>query len=348
MQFEDQMKQKKTSSDIKLKDLLEALVKSGLTFDDPDVLDTDLVIAGLASLEQASASHLSFLANPKYVKQLDVTKAGAVFLAPGLESHYQGLVLRTSNPYLAYAKASQYIQSRLGDVLGVDVGLHPSAVVHDSVVLGQGVAIGPGVIIGAGSSIGDNVHIGAHVVIGRDTHIGSGSRLAPHVVLYDQVTMGPGCRVQSHATLGSDGFGFAPTAVAWEPIAQLGGVTIGEGVHIGANTSIDRGALQNTIIGDHVIIDNQVQIAHNVVIGAQTAIAGCVGIAGSTRIGSKCTLAGAAGVAGHLIIADGVHIGMQAQVTKSIPDAGHYASGTGLYPLAKWRRVVGKLRQLIR
>lgn len=303
--------------------------------------------SGLGSLEHATATQLSFLANPKYISQLESSAAGAVFVKPDQAAACRSIALVTDNPYFAYAKTSQFIQSLVGDILDVAQGVHPTALIHESVSVGKSVFIGPGVAIGENAVIGDRVMLGAYTSIGKNVTIGAGSKLAPHVVLYADTHLGANCRIQSHTSIGADGFGYAPTAQGWEPIAQLGGVVLGDGVHVGANTSIDRGAIHPTEIHRGVIIDNQVQIAHNVVIGEYTAIAGCAGIAGSTRIGARCTLAGAAGVAGHLDICDGVHIGMQAQVTKSITEPGQYGSGTGLYPLAKWRRLVGRLRRLI-
>lgn len=332
---------------IHLRNLLDYLKSSDIAVECAEFVP-ELWFQSLAPLHSATENQLSFLANSKFARHLDHTTAGAVFMAPGLHHYYGGLALITPNPYLAYAKTSQFVQALQGDVLGVDNGIHATAVVHPTVILGRNCAIGPGVCIGAHSEVGEDVHIGANSVIGRHVKLGRGCRLASQVAVYDHVTFGQFCRVQSHATIGSDGFGFAPTSQGWEFIAQLGSVTIGDHVHIGANTSIDRGALEDTVISNGVIIDNQVQIAHNVVLGINTAIAGCVGIAGSTKIGANCTLAGAAGLAGHLDITDDVHIGMQAQVTKSIAKPGHYASGTGLYPLAQWRRIVVKLRQLVR
>lgn len=329
-----------------LKSLLEHLRACGIHFEDLKV--DDQAFQGLASLEQADSTHISFLANPKYVKSLHVSQAGAAFLAPDIQTDFKGTKLFTPNPYMAYARTSQFIQELRGDVLDLEAGVHPSASVHQTALIDPTAAIGASVVVGAKSQIGAFAVIGAGTVIGREVEIGERTKLGAHVCIYDQVKIGRRCRIQAQTTIGSDGFGYAPSASGWVSIAQLGSVAIGDDVHIGANTSIDRGALQDTIIEDQVIIDNQVQIAHNVVVGRRSAIAGCVGIAGSTRIGKNCTLAGAAGVAGHLIIADGVHIGMQAQVTKSISVPGHYGSGTGLYPLNQWRRLVGRLRRLVR
>lgn len=325
--------------------LLDFLRRSGLQVQ-PNAQNTDTEFQGLASLEQAGARDISFLANPKYQDQLQGSNAGAVFVKPALEAQCKGIALVTDNPYLAYAKTSQFIQKQRGDVLDLPVGVHPSAIIDPAAQLGTNVAIGAGVVVGADCVIGDDVHINALTVIGRGANIGSGTKIGSHVAIYDQVHIGARCRIHSNTTLGADGFGYAPTADGWEPIAQLGRVIIEDDVHVGANTSIDRGALEDTVICKGVIIDNQVQIAHNVTLGPMTAVAGCAGVAGSTKVGARCTLAGAAGLSGHLNIADDVHIGMQAQVTNSITEPGHYASGTGLYPVKQWRRLVVRLRQL--
>lgn len=304
-------------------------------------------LTGLGSLERAQATEISFIASAKYASQLEHSEAGVVFVRAEQLEICPCIALVTDNPYLAYALASQFVRSLLGDILDEVKGIHPTAIVHDSAQVGRHVSIGPGVVIGENAIVGDRVTLGAYSIISKNVTVGEDSKLAAHVVLYSNTDVGARCRIQSQTSIGADGFGYAPTAQGWEPIAQLGGVIVGDDVHIGANTSIDRGAIHPTEIHNGVIIDNQVQIAHNVIIGEHTAIAGCVGIAGSTEIGARCTLAGAAGVAGHLKICDGTHIGMQAQVTKSITEPGQYGSGTGLYPLAKWRRLVGRLRRLI-
>jgi len=330
----------------KLAELLQYLSDQGVDVEvDEAALSKEFT--GLASLEDGQAHHVSFLANSKYKAELVRSKAGAVFVSLDDSKYGSTVSMVTKQPYYAYALTSQFVQQRRKDPLHLDQGVVASIQVHDSAQVDASASLGFGVVIGAGCKVGAHAHIGALSVLGRHVIIGDNSVLAPHVVIYDNVHIGRACRIQSQAVIGSDGFGYAPTANGWQPIAQLGGVIIGDNVHVGASTSIDRGAISATVIGNGVIIDNQVQIAHNVSIGEFTAIAGCVGIAGSTKIGAHCTIAGAAGIAGHLELVDHVHIGMQAQVTNSIHKPGRYASGTGLYPLARWRRLVVRLRQLI-
>lgn len=298
-------------------------------------------LTGIASLKSATGDQLSFLANPKYAPQLQDTHAGAVLLKAATASEFSGIALVVDDPYLAYAALSHLF----APPLDVTPGVHPSADVHASAQIHPSAQIGPYAVIGAGVTISAEAIIGAGTVIGRDAVIGKGTRLSPRVTLYSDVRIGEYCLIHSGAVLGADGFGFAPSATGWRKIAQLGGVVVGDHVEIGANTCIDRGALEDTVIESGVIIDNQVQIAHNCHIGKNTAIAGCVGIAGSTKVGAGCTLAGQAGLAGHISLVDGTHVGMQAQVTRSIDKPGQYASGTGLWPQRQWRRLVARWRR---
>ncbi len=297
-------------------------------------------ITGLASLATAQSHELSFLANRKYFHQLAQTQAAAVLISDKMVAHCSVPAIIVADPYLAYAKISHYFDHAPQPVRDI----HVSAVIAEDVQLGMDVSIGAHVVIESGCILADRVVIGANSVIGAGCRIGQDSHLYPNVTLYHQVKLGERVIIHSGSVVGSDGFGFAKSKQGWQKIAQLGHVIIGNDVEIGACTSIDRGALENTEIADHVIIDNQVQIAHNVKIGRATAIAGCVGIAGSTHIGRDCTLAGAAGLAGHLRITDGVHLSMQAQVTQSIHESGSYASGTGLLPTTLWRKSVARWR----
>lgn len=304
--------------------------------------DETCVIVGLNTLKEALHNQLSFLANSAYRSQLPESRAGAVIVSPADAPLAPGNKLVAANPYLCFAMASQLFDDR--PVLAPTI--HPTAIVADSAVLGNNVAVGPRAVIGEHCHIADNCEIGAGTIIGDHSVLGEGCLLHANVTLYHNVQLGARVRVHSGAVLGSDGFGFAPTAGRWHKIAQLGGVRIGNDVEIGANTCIDRGALGDTVIGDNVIIDNLVQIAHNVQVGSGTAMAACVGIAGSTRIGKHCILAGGAGVAGHLEITDGVQLMGMAMVTGSITEAGAYASGTSHLPLKEWRRAVARFRQL--
>jgi UDP-3-O-[3-hydroxymyristoyl] glucosamine N-acyltransferase len=301
----------------------------------------DAMLEGLATLENAQSHHLSFLANPKYRPALLSTQAGCVLVSAADQSVCPVPCIVVDDPYLAYAKCSHWFKPVLEHVPGI----HATAIVHNTATVAASAHIGPYVVIGARTKIAEQVVIATHGSIGADCVIGADSFLHPQVTCYDRVCLGERVTVHATAVIGADGFGFAPSAEGWQKIAQLGGVRVGDDVDIGAATTIDGGALDATEIGNGVIIDNQVQIAHNCRIGDHTAIAGCVGIAGSTTIGKRCTIAGAAGIAGHLTIADDVHIGMQAQVTKSITEAGDYASGTGLWPTRNWRKWVANARR---
>jgi len=304
--------------------------------------DRTIHVRGIATLAVAEADQLAFLANPKYRRYLDETRAGAVILSPALAGDFTGAALIAADPYLAYARISHLFDT----TPSLPPGVHPSAVVAADARIDRSAAIGPLVVVGAGVEIGAGCVVGAHSVIGDGSRLGANCRLHARVTLYHDVVVGDGSVLHSGCVIGADGFGFAPSREGWQKIAQLGGVRIGRNCDIGANTTIDRGALDNTEIGDGVIIDNQVQVAHNVRIGDGTAIAGCVGIAGSTRIGAHCTIAGGAGIAGHLDICDGVHVTAMALITRSIDKRGSYSSGTGTMESASWRRNAVRFTQL--
>ena len=304
--------------------------------------DPAISIIGLATLGSAGAGQLSFLANPLYRGQLANTGATAVIVHPDLADECPGACLLSQNPYLTYAKASHLFDRRPRQATGV----HPGARVADDVRLGDGCRIGPNVVIESGAVLGRGVEVGPGTVIGANARIGDDCLFHANTTLYHGVIMGDRCVVHSGVVIGADGFGFANEQGRWYKIAQLGGVRIGNDVEIGANTTIDRGALQDTLIGDGVILDNQIQIAHNVEIGEGTAIAGCTGIAGSTRIGKYCTIAGAVGIAGHIEIADRVHLTMRSAITKSISEPGSYSSGTAMSTTAEWRKNAARFRHL--
>lgn len=312
------------------------------------LLDADLIgnpqqeISALSTLQNASLGDLTFIANPAYRKYLAGSQAGAVLIHPDLVDEFGGNKLVVRKPYVAYAKASQIFNNRRSP----QSGIHTTAVIGRNCVIGNNVSIGANVVIGEGVVIADNVVVGAGCYIGDDSAIGTNTILSANVTLYHGVSIGSDCRIHSGAVIGADGFGFAPDDGAWVKVHQLGGVVIGNRVEIGACTCIDRGALDNTCIADDVIIDNQVQIAHNVSIGKGTAIAGQVGIAGSTSIGEYCTIAGAVGIVGHLTITDRVHITALSLVTGSINEPGSYSSGTALGPTKEWRKNAARFRQL--
>jgi len=289
-------------------------------------------IAGLASLASATAQDLTFITSRKRLGELRSTAAAAVIVQPEWQRDCPVACLLAADPYLAYARASRLFDRRVAP----DYRVHPTAIIAPDVQLGAPVAIGPGVVIETGVAIADDVVVDAGVFIGANSRIGARTHLYPNVVLYHGVRIGDDCRIHAGAVIGADGFGYAPGPDGWEKIAQLGGVQLGHRVEVGACSTIDRGALDDTVIDDGVIIDNQVQIAHNCRVGKNTAIAGCVGIAGSTTIGENCTLAGAVGVSGHLDICDNVHLTGQARVTRSIHAPGTYSSGTKLAPTRVW------------
>ncbi|MEQ8516644.1 MAG: UDP-3-O-(3-hydroxymyristoyl)glucosamine N-acyltransferase, partial [Chromatocurvus sp.] len=288
--------------------------------------DAATPVTGLAPLASATARDLAFITSRQRLPELRATSAAAVILKPEWQSACPVACLVAADPYLGYARASQLFDDRVAPA----GALHATAVIAADVILGERVSIGPGVVIEAGVSIGDDAVVQAGVFIGANTHVGARTRLYPNVVLYHGVRVGDDCHIHAGSVIGADGFGYARGPEGWEKIAQLGGVRLGDRVEVGACSTIDRGALDDTVIDDGVIIDNQVQIAHNCRVGKNTAIAGCVGIAGSTTIGENCTLAGAVGVSGHLDICDNVHLTGQARVTRDILTPGTYSSGTTL------------------
>lgn len=304
--------------------------------------DAQHPISALASLKDAAAHDLSFIANPVYKKYLTSSSAGAVLIKPDMATDFGGNKLVVNNPYLAYAQLTDLFKYTGHLVQGV----HPTAVIGRDCTLGKDVSIGPHAVLGDNVELAEGVVIGAGCYIGDHTCIGRHTRLAANVSVYHGVHIGADCLLHSGCVIGADGFGFAPHAGQWVKIHQLGGVVIGNRVEIGAATCIDRGALGDTTIGDGVIIDNQVQIAHNVVIGNNTAIAANSGISGSTTIGKNCTIAGAVGIVGHINIADGVHITAMSMVTGTIAEPGSYSSGTALSLTTEWRKNAVRFRQL--
>jgi UDP-3-O-[3-hydroxymyristoyl] glucosamine N-acyltransferase len=304
--------------------------------------DASKVIHGLASLQDAGPEQLSFLANPQYRKQLASTHAGAVLLAPAEEANFGGDALFIDNPYLAYARLSHLFDRKPVAASGI----HPTAVVAEDAVVDPSASIGAYAVIEAGASIGAGTVIGAHCFIGARSSIGEGGWLAPRVTLYHDVSIGARVVIQSGAVLGGEGFGFANEKGVWQKIAQIGGVRVGDDVEIGANTTIDRGALADTLIGNGVKLDNQIMIAHNVQVGDNTAMAGCTGISGSTKIGRNCMIAGGVGMVGHIEVCDNVFVTGMTMVTRSITEPGSYSSGTAMQPAAEWRKSAARIRQL--
>ncbi|MCE1114127.1 MULTISPECIES: UDP-3-O-(3-hydroxymyristoyl)glucosamine N-acyltransferase [Pseudomonas] len=301
-----------------------------------------LQISGLATLQEAGPGQLSFLANKQYRKYLDDAKAGAVLLKAEDAAAFAGNALIVPDPYLAYARVSHLFDRKPKAVAGI----HPSAVVAEDAQVDTSASIGPFAVIEAGARIGANVSVGAHCFIGARCVIGEGGWLAPRVTLYHDVTIGKRVVIQSGAVIGGEGFGFANEKGVWQKIAQIGGVTLGDDVEIGVNTAVDRGALSDTLIGNGVKLDNQIQIAHNVQVGDHTAMAACVGISGSTKIGKHCMIAGGVGMVGHIDVCDNVFVSGMTMVTRSITEPGGYSSGTAMQPLADWRKSAARIRQL--
>lgn len=283
----------------------------------------DAEVSGVGTLAGAGPDQISFLANSKYRKFLEGTRAGAVIVAEADADASPVPVLVARDPYVAYAKVAQRLAPSHREP-----GVHASAVVHPTARLGERVSVGPGCVVGAGAMIGDDSWLVANVTVMHGCRIGARAILHPGVVI------------------GADGFGIANDGGRWIKVPQLGAVVLGDDCEVGANTTIDRGALEDTVLEDGVKLDNLVMVAHNVHIGEHTVVAGCVGIAGSTRIGKRCMIAGASGISGHLNIADDVMIMAMSMVTSDIHQAGQYASGLPLDTLANWRRNGARFRNL--
>lgn len=304
--------------------------------------DATALISAVGTLEGASAAEVSFLSNSKYRKFLQGTQAGAVLIKADELEFCPTNALVVNDPYVAFAKLAQLLDSTPQIAAGraVNCQVDPSASLADSVQLG------PNVVIAAGAILGENVQIGAGCYIGEGAIIAAGSKLWPNVTIYHRVELGKNTLVHSGAVIGADGFGFANERGRWLKIPQTGTVIIGDDCEIGANTTIDRGALENTVIGNNVILDNQVQIAHNVHIGCHTAIAGCTVVAGSTKIGRYCIIGGACAINGHMEICDGVQITGMSMIIKSITEKGVYSSGTPASTNLEWRKNSVRYRQL--
>jgi UDP-3-O-[3-hydroxymyristoyl] glucosamine N-acyltransferase len=304
--------------------------------------DAGVRVIQIATLETAQPDQISFLTNSKYRAQLASTRAGAVILAEADADATDLPRIITDNPYAYFAKVS----AMLNPLPEAKPGVHSSAVIGAGALIDSTASIAATAVIGAGVSIGSFSVIGEGCCIGDNVIIGSRARLYPRVVVYRNCVIGDNLIAHSGAVIGSDGFGFAMEEGRWNKIPQIGRVVIGNDVEIGANTTIDRGALNDTVIEDGVKLDNQIQVAHNVRIGAHTAIAGCVGIAGSTTIGRYCKIGGSAGILGHLQIADNVEIAAFTLIGKSIREAGSYAA---IFPFSKtddWRKNTVHLRHL--
>ena len=304
----------------------------------------DGVIRGVAPLASAAGDQLAFLANPRYASDLARTAAGAVVLSAEYAEASPVPVLVATDPYLAYARIAQLFDR----VSATAPGIHPSAVIAEGASVDQTASIGPYCVIESGAVIEAGAVLGSHCTIGPDCTVGAQSRLGARVVLVTRVALGKRVLIHAGAVLGADGFGIARGEQGWVKVPQLGGVRIGDDCEIGANTTIDRGALEDTVLEEDVRLDNQIQIAHNVRIGAHSALAGCAAVAGSARIGRDCLVGGGAGVLGHLEVADGVTITAMSLVTRSIRTPGVYSSGAPIEENRTWRRNAARMRQLDR
>jgi UDP-3-O-[3-hydroxymyristoyl] glucosamine N-acyltransferase len=309
--------------------------------------DPELPIARIAALDNADAGSITFVAHPRHADKLARTGAGCAIVAPALleAACARGAAVVTDDPYLYYARLTQWW--RRGEP-APEPGVHASAVVDATAAIHPSAHIGALVVVGAGAQIGPHAVIGAHSTVGAHASVGANTRLAERVTFGERCAIGERGIVHPGVVIGADGFGFAPLQGRWEKIEQLGAVRIGDDVEIGANTCIDRGALQDTVIEEGVKLDNLIQIAHNVRIGKHTAMAGCAAVAGSATIGAYCTIGGRAGILGHLTIVDHVHISATSLVTRSILKPGHYS---GVFPIddnAAWEKNAATLKQLFR
>ncbi len=304
--------------------------------------DPETEIHGLATLKAAGSGSLSFYHNPRYFSDLSATRASAVILSREHADSFSGNKLLVDNPYVCYARASHLFDQKREQPKAIAA----SARISDSANLGSGVRVGENVVIAENVSIGADSIVAANTVIEGDVQIGESSHIGSNVSIAHDVRIGKRAHIYAGVVIGSDGFGFAHDGGRYFKIAQLGSVVIGDDVEIGANSCIDRGALDDTVINNGVKIDNQVQIAHNVEIGSDTVICGCSAIAGSVKIGKNCVIAGAVGIINHVEIADGVTVTAMSLVNQSIKEAGSYSSGTGLSETAEWKKNIVRFRQL--
>ncbi|WP_454260626.1 UDP-3-O-(3-hydroxymyristoyl)glucosamine N-acyltransferase [Pseudoxanthomonas mexicana] len=304
--------------------------------------DAGLVIDGVATLARAEPGQLAFLANSRYRGQLGDSRASLVVMRAEDADAAPGAVLIAKDPYTAFAKMAALFERRQAR----EPGIHPNAVIDPTARIAPGAHVGPFVTVGARSVIGEGSVLGPGCIIGEDCVVGDGCELIARVTLVTRVRLGQRVLVHPGAVIGADGFGLAMDSGHWIKVPQLGGVVIGDDCEIGANTTIDRGALDDTVLEEDVRLDNQIQIGHNVRIGAHTAMAGCSAAAGSARIGRYCLIGGAAGVLGHLEICDRVVVTAMSLVTSSITEPGEYSSGTPLTDNRTWRKNAARFKQL--
>lgn len=311
-------------------------------FDCRVIGDGSVEVSRVATLASATADAISFLANPLYRRDLESTAAGAVILDPAMSAGCAVPCLVTDNPYARYAEIAAWLHP----VDPPAAGIHRDASVDESADVAAGASIGPRAVVGPRTRVADGAIVGPGSVIGAGAVIGSGTVIAPLVSVLDRVVIGARCIVHSGVVIGADGFGFAREDDRWIKVPQLGSVIIGDDVEIGANTTIDRGTIEDTIIEDGVKLDNLVQIAHNVRIGAHTVMAAMSGAAGSTRIGRRCLVGGGVVMVGHLTICDDVMFTFRSVVTSSVSEPGTYGGSLPAEEASKWRRSAARFRQL--
>jgi UDP-3-O-[3-hydroxymyristoyl] glucosamine N-acyltransferase len=299
-------------------------------------------VTGVSTLERAQGDQVSFLANPRYRVQLAQSSAGVVVMSADDARSFHGTALVADDPYSAFAKIAALFEPHVESTAGI----HTLAVIDPSATIHASASIGPFVVIGPRSRVDAGATIGPGCMVGEDCVIGEGCSLGARVTLVKRVRLGMRVLVHPGAVLGADGFGLAMEGGRWLKVPQLGGVVVGDDCEIGANTTIDRGALDDTVLEEDVRLDNQIQIGHNVHIGAHTAMAGCSAVAGSARIGRYCLIGGGAGVLGHLDVCDRVIITAMTLVTHSIREPGEYSSGTPLMDNRSWRKSAARFRQL--
>jgi len=304
--------------------------------------DPNILINSVASLESAHQNSISFFNNPRFSDLLKTTKAAVVIVSREGLSFRSGVSIVTNNPYLYFAKVSQL----LNPSKSLKKEVHKSAIIHPSCKLGKDIYIGPNVVIDENVSIDDGVVIHAGSMIEADSIIGKASVIHPRVVIKANTIIGKNCTLYAGCVIGSDGFGYAKDDSKWLAIPQIGRVILGDNVDIGSNSTIDRGALDDTIISSGVKIDNLVQIGHNCMIGENTIIAGCVGIAGSAKIGKNCAIGGAAMILGHLSITDDVTISPGSMITRSIKTSGTYTALMPFQDHEAWLKTAAKIRRL--
>jgi UDP-3-O-[3-hydroxymyristoyl] glucosamine N-acyltransferase len=304
--------------------------------------DADVRVVGVATLARAGRAELAFLANPRYRSQLAESDAGIVVMGAGDAEGHAGTALIAADPYVAFAKLAALFDTRIA----ATPGIHASAVVDASATIDPSASIGPFASIGARSTIAAGAVVGAGCAIGEDCVVGEDCDIGPRVTLVRRIRLGKRVLIHPGAVLGADGFGLAMEGGRWLKIPQLGGVVVGDDCEIGANTTIDRGALDDTVLEEDVRLDNQIQIGHNAHIGAHTAMAGCSAVAGSARIGRYCLIGGGAGVLGHLELCDRVIVTAMSLVTHSIREPGEYSSGTPLMDNRSWRKSAARFKQL--